>query len=149
MRLMTRRGGYLITHDASMVDLDLTWRFLRRSYWSPNIPRDVVAGAISGSLVAGLYDERSFGQAGFARAVTDGATFAWIADVFVVEAHRGRGLGSWLVKTLLSHPDLQGLRTIALATADAHDFYRRLGFETIDATIFMSIRRSPEELYGT
>lgn len=143
----TRRNGYLISDDPSLVDLDLTWGFLRTSYWSPNIPREMVARAISGSLVTGLYEEQSGAQAGFARAVTDRATFAWIADVFVVEPHRGRGLGAWLVETLLAHPDLQGLRSIVLATADAHGLYRRFGFEAIDAATFMSIRRSPEGLY--
>lgn len=142
-----RRDGYLISDDPGRLDLDATWGYLRTSYWARNIPRETVARSIEGSLVAGLYEEGGR-QVGFARAVTDRATFAWIGDVFVVEAHRGRGLGVWLVETLLAHPDLAGLRLLVLATADAHGLYRRFGFEPIDAETFMSLRRSLDEIYG-
>lgn len=143
-----RRDGYLISDDAERIDLDVTWGYLRTSYWARNIPRETVARSIEGSLVAGLY-EAGGAQVGFARAVTDRATFAWIGDVFVLEEHRGSGLGTWLVETLLAHPDLEGLRSIVLATADAHGLYRRFGFERIDAETFMSLRRSPDDVYGT
>jgi GNAT superfamily N-acetyltransferase len=83
-----------------------------------------------------------------ARAVTDRATFAWIGDVFVLSEHRGRGLGVWLMEWLLAHPDLNDLRSIILATADAHGLYRRFGFERIDAQTFMARRRPPDEVYG-
>jgi GNAT superfamily N-acetyltransferase len=134
-----RRDGYELSDDPARIDLDVTWGFLSTSYWSPGVPREVVARAIAGSLCLGLYAPDGE-QAGFARAVTDEATFAWIADVFVLDPHRGRGLGVWLVETLLSHPRLQGLRVTILATADAHGLYRRFGFEPIDAARFMSLR---------
>jgi GNAT superfamily N-acetyltransferase len=141
------RDGYVLSDDPARVDVDLTWRFLRDAYWSCGIPRDVVAGAVARSLPLGLYapDGR---QAGFARAVTDSATFAWIGDVFVLEEHRGRGLGKWMVESLLSHPELEGLRLIVLATDDAHELYRRFGFEAIDAERFMTKRAALDELYG-
>jgi GNAT superfamily N-acetyltransferase len=142
-----RRDGYRISHDPARVDVDLVWGFLRESYWARNIPRETVKRSIEGSLVAGLYEEGG-AQAGFARAVTDRATFAWIGDVFVLGGHRGRGLGEWLVETLLAHPDLDGLRVVLLATADAHGLYRRFGFERIDADTFMSLRRPLDEIYG-
>ncbi len=146
------RDGYSISHDASKVDVDLVWEFLRESYWARGIPRETVARSVAGSLVAGLYreggDDGEDGQVGFARAVTDRATFAWIGDVFVLPEHRGRGLGAWLVEELLAHPDLEGLRLVVLATADAHGLYGRFGFERIDAETFMSLRRPLDEIYG-
>jgi GNAT superfamily N-acetyltransferase len=140
------RDGYLISDDRGRVDVDLTWGFLRRAYWSPDVPRDVVARSIEHSLVLGIYDSGA-AQVGFARAVTDRAAFAWIADVFVLEGHRGRGLGRWLVETLLAHPDLQGLRVIMLATADAHTLYAPYGFAEVEPGRLLELRRSPDELY--
>ena len=125
--MIARRDGYELSDEKGRIDLEATWRFLRTAYWSPNVPREVVERAIAGSLCLGLYDAGGE-QAGFARAVTDEATFAWIADVFVLEPHRGRGLGVWLVETLLAHTRLEGLRLIVLATDDAHALYRRFGF---------------------
>ena len=101
-----------------------------------------MARSIAGSLCLGLYAPGGE-QAGFARAVSDWATFAWIADVFVLEPHRGRGLGVWMVESLLSHPRLQDLRLTILATADAHGLYERFGFEPIDGARFMTRRRGP------
>jgi GNAT superfamily N-acetyltransferase len=91
------------------------------------VPRAVVERSFAGSLCFGLYDPGG-GQAGFARAVTDRATFAWIADVFVLPEHRGRGLAGWLMRTVVEHPDLRGLRRTVLATRDAHRLYAGLGF---------------------
>jgi GNAT superfamily N-acetyltransferase len=145
---MSERDGYTVDDDPGRVDLDAVHDFLRTAYWSPNVPREVVAKAIEGSLVLGLYaaDGR---QVGFARAVTDRATFAWIADVYVLESERGRGLGRFLVESLLAHPDLQGLRRLMLATADAHDLYRSYGFtELADPSRYLVTQRRPEELYG-
>jgi GNAT superfamily N-acetyltransferase len=141
------RDGYVISDDRDRVDLDLTWRFLRTAYWSPNVPRDVVARSIDNSLCLGVYEDGGR-QVGFARVVTDRAAFAWIADVFIVEAHRGRGLGKWLIETVLAHPDLRGLRLTLLATADAHDLYRRFGFTEIDPSRMLELRPDPAELYG-
>lgn len=141
------RDGYRLCDDRERLDLEMIWAYLRTTYWSPNIPRVVVERAICGSLCLGLYDTGG-AQAGFARAVTDGATYAWVADVFVLEAHRGRGLGIWLVESLLAHPDLQGLRSIVLATRDAHGLYERLGFER-EGGVSMARRSTAEQLYGS
>lgn len=146
--MIARRDGYELSDDPRRIDLDLVWGFLRESYWSPEVPRDVVEQAVAHSLCAGLYAPDG-AQVGFARAVTDEATFAWIADVFVLEGHRGNGLGPWMVSTLLAEPRLQRLRLIVLATADAHELYGRFGFEPADSGWFMELRRPPELLYGS
>jgi GNAT superfamily N-acetyltransferase len=125
-----RRGAYVVSTDPTRLDLAAVHRYLARSYWSPGIPEDVVRRAAAHSLTCGLYHDTAHGaeQVGYARAVTDRATFAYLADVYVLEAHRGRGLGAWLVGTLLSHAALQGLRRTALMTRDAHRLYARFGF---------------------
>jgi GNAT superfamily N-acetyltransferase len=123
-------NGYEISTDPARLDLDVIHGYLCEAYWSPGVARDVVERSIARSLCFGLYAPGG-AQAGFARAVTDGATFAWIADVFVLDPHRGRGLGVWLMETLLAHPDLQGLRRTVLATKDAHLLYERFGFEPL------------------
>jgi GNAT superfamily N-acetyltransferase len=143
----SERDGYLISDDPGRVDLDVTWGFLRTAYWSENVPRDVVERAIANSLPVGLYDPAG-AQVGFARVVTDRAAFAWIADVFVLEDHRGKGLGRWLVETVLAHPDLEGLRVVMLATADAHSLYEGYGFRTVDPGRYLELRRDTAELYG-
>ena len=148
MTVLAERDGYSLDDDPGRVDLDAVRDFLRTAYWSKNVPREVVAKAVEGSLVVGLYaaDGR---QVGFARAVTDRATFAWIADVYVLESERGRGLGRFLVESLLAHPDLQGLRRVMLATADAHGLYRSYGFTDLaDPSRYLVAQRKPEELYG-
>jgi GNAT superfamily N-acetyltransferase len=124
-------NGYEISTDRERLDVDYIHAFLTTSYWSPDIPRETVAKAIAGSLCFGLYDPEG-APAGFARVVTDRATFAYLADVFVDDRHRGRGLGVWLVETVLAHPDLQGLRRWMLATADAHALYARFGFAALE-----------------
>jgi GNAT superfamily N-acetyltransferase len=136
---MTRgwqRDGYLISTDASMLDLEVVHGYLSRSYWAAGVPEDVVRRSIENSLCFGVY--RGEEQAGFARVVTDRATFAYLADVFVLDEHRGQGIGKWLLEVILSHPDLQGLRRWMLATRDAHDLYRRYAFtELARPGIFM------------
>jgi GNAT superfamily N-acetyltransferase len=135
-------NGYEISTDPALLDLDVVHGYLREAYWSPGVARDVVERSIARSLSFGLYAPDG-AQAGFARAVTDGATFAWIADVFVLEPHRGRGLGVWLMQTVLAHPDLQGPRRIVLATKDAHGLYERLGFTPLPTPErWMSVLRS-------
>jgi GNAT superfamily N-acetyltransferase len=121
-----RRDEYAISTDPSRLDRRAIREFLASSYWSPEIPQDVVDRAIEGSLSFGLYEGKK--QIGFARAVTDRATFAYVADVYVLEEHRGRGLARWLMETVLAHPDLQGLRRWMLITRDAHALYRGVGF---------------------
>ncbi len=121
-----RRGGYAVSTDPARLDLDVIHAFLVTSYWSPGIPRATVERAIAGSLNFGLYAGDA--QIGFARVVTDRATFAYLADVFVLPAHRGSGLGVWLVECVLAHPALAGLRRFTLATRTAHALYARFGF---------------------
>jgi GNAT superfamily N-acetyltransferase len=125
-----RRGDYSVSTNPAQLDHEMIHRFLEASYWAHGIPREVVDRSIAGSLPFGLYREHERGQEqiGFARVITDGATFAWIADVFVVGSRRGEGLGVWLMECIVSHPDLQGLRRWMLATRDAHDLYRKVGF---------------------
>jgi N-acetylglutamate synthase-like GNAT family acetyltransferase len=124
-------AGYEISTDRGLLDRALIHRFLRDdSYWARGIPREVLDRAIDNSLCFGLYAPDG-AQAGFARAVTDRAAIAYLADVFVVEAKRGRGLGKWLIETVLAHPDLQGLRRFFLGTVDAHALYARYGFRPL------------------
>jgi len=134
-----RRGGYLISTDPDRLDLELVHRFLSEdAYWSLGVPRQAVQRSIEHSLNFGVYHGDD--QVGFARVVTDYATFAWVADVFVVEAHRGRGLGKWLMETVVSHPELASLRRWLLATVDAHTLYEPLGFRPVaDHPRFMVI----------
>lgn len=130
MTVERHRDGYLISTDKSRLDLSAIHHFLsQEAYWSKNIPFDVVKKAVENSLCFGVYHGEE--QVGFARVISDLATFAYIADVFIVESHRGRGLSKWLVESILAHPDLQGLRTWLLATRDAHELYRRFGFQNL------------------
>jgi GNAT superfamily N-acetyltransferase len=144
-RMEWRRNGYLISTDPGRLDREAIWGFLRTAYWSPNVPRAVVERSIENSLAFGLYAPDS-DQAGFARAITDRATFAWIADLFVFEQHRGKGLGVWLVETVLSHPHVQPVRKVTLATADAHGLYERFGFAPADPERLMQRSGPPLEL---
>ena len=120
------RGEYLISTDRRRLDVGVIHGYLARSYWSPGIPRSIVERAVSNSLCFGLY--RGTEQVGFARVVTDKATFAYLADVFVLEPHRGKGLSKWLMEFIKAHEDLQGLRRFLLATKDAHGLYKQFGF---------------------
>lgn len=121
-----RRGPYLVSTDPARLDLDAIHAALTRSYWAEGIPRHLVARSLAGSLAFGLY--RDARQVGLARVITDRATFAYLCDVFVLEAERGQGLGRWLMEVVMAHPDLQGLRRFTLVTRDAHALYAELGF---------------------
>lgn len=121
-----RRGEFAISTDRTRLDTKLIHEFLsERAYWAIGRPLPVVQKSIENSLCYGIYDGQR--QAGFARVVTDYATFAWLCDVFVLEQYRGRGLGKWLVECVVSHPDLKGLRLFILATRTAHELYREYG----------------------
>ncbi|HEX9413928.1 MAG TPA: GNAT family N-acetyltransferase [Ktedonobacterales bacterium] len=124
-----RRGDYLITTDRSRLDLEVIHGFLTASYWAAGIPREMVARSIERSLAFGLFAGEQ--QIGFARVVTDYTTFAYVCDVFVVESFRGQGLGRWLMRVVVAHPSLQGLRRWSLATRDAHALYRSVGFTAV------------------
>ena len=115
--------------DKARIDVARVHAWLASSYWSPGIAREVVERAIAGSHCLGAY--RDGQQVGFARAITDHATFAWIADVWVDEAERGKGLGRRMVRWFIEHPRFGGIRRIALTTADAHGVYAALGFRSL------------------
>ncbi len=124
-----RQGAYGVSTDPSRLDLDVIHGYLARSYWAEDVPRAVVARSLEHSLNFGLYEwER---QIGFARVISDRATFAYLADVFVLESRRGRGLGVLLMEAVLTHPDLQGLRRFGLVTRDAHRLYEKFGFRPL------------------
>src|SRR6185295_7971906 len=121
------RGDYSISTDRSRLDVELIHDFIsNQSYWGQGRTLEVVQRALDNSLNFGLYNNTK--QVGFARVVTDYATFAWIADVFILPEHRGRGLSKWLMELMLAHPRLQGFRRWVLATKDAHSVYERFGF---------------------
>ena len=123
------RGEYVISTDRSRIDVAAVHAFLSQTYWSPGIPEDVVRRGIAGAICFGIY--RGSEQVGFARVITDQATYAYLSDVYVLESHRGRGLSKWLMEVIMSHPSLQGLRRFALSTRDAHGLYRQFGFEPV------------------
>jgi GNAT superfamily N-acetyltransferase len=121
-----KRERYTISTERRRLDVDAIHGFLVRSYWAEGVPRPVVARSIEHSLCFGLYEDER--QIGFARVVTDRAVVAFLSDVFVLEPWRGRGLGKWLVETIVATPELAGLRRWMLVTNDAHGLYRRVGF---------------------
>jgi GNAT superfamily N-acetyltransferase len=129
--LEAHRDSLLISTDPARLDLDAICDFLSRAYWAQGRPRERIELSLQNSLVFGVYDGER--QIGLARVVTDYATFAWVCDVFVDEQYRGRGIGKWLMATLVSHPDLQGLRRFLLATRDAHGLYAQFGFAGLSA----------------
>lgn len=123
------RDAYTVSTDRSRLDVELIHRFLAREFWdTEGIPRDVVERAIQHSLCFGVYDGER--QVGFARVVTDRATFAFVCDDFVVESHRGRGLATWLMRCIREHPDLQGLHRTLVVTHDAR-LYLKVGFRPL------------------
>ncbi len=131
------KNNYLISTDKSKIDIDYVHGFLSQSYWSPGVPIQVVKKAMKGSLCFGIYDTDkqtlpAGRQVGYARMITDKATFAYMADVFIDENYRGKGLGKWLIEMILAHPDVKGLRRILLATKDAHKLYEQCGFTSIN-----------------
>ena len=127
--LVWQRGEYTITTDQDSLDVRAIHAFLTRSYWSPGVPLAVVQRAISNSICFGLLHAEA--QVGFARVVTDKASFAYLADVYVLEGHRGKGLATWLIGIIQAHEALQGLRRFMLATRDAHGLYRQFGFKEL------------------
>lgn len=133
---------YLISTDRSKIDVDAVHHFLTRSYWAEGIAKDVVERSINNSLCFGLYHRERL--AGFARVVSDYATFAYLADVFIIPEERGRGLSKWLIKVIIEHPQLQGLRRFTLATRDAHDLYTKFGFNLLDKPERWMHRNDPD-----
>jgi len=137
---MERTSEYDTSADKRRLDVATIHEYLTQSYWSPGVPRAIVERAIEGSLCFGVFREGK--QVGFARVVTDKATFAYLADVFILEPHRGKGLSKRLMEFIFAHPDLQGLRRFMLATKDAHSLYRQFGFTDLsDPARFMERHR--------
>ena len=136
----TTDSEYEISADKQRLDIATIHEYLEQSYWSPGVPRAVVERAIEGSLCFGIFHQSK--QVGFARVVTDKATFAYLADVFILETHRGKGLSKRLMGFLFAHPDLQGLRRFMLATKEAHGLYKQFGFtELANPAHFMELHR--------
>ena len=159
-----RRDGFLVSTDPALIDYPLTTAVLEATYWATGIPEHVVRQSVEGSLAFGMYgagieaatgpatgparDATGTGDAaaggltqiGFARVVTDRAVFAWIGDVFVVDSHQGRGLGLWLMRCVMAHPELQGMRRWMLASTTARGLYAKLGFSQLaKPELFMEI----------
>jgi N-acetylglutamate synthase-like GNAT family acetyltransferase len=122
--------GFIISTDKKLLDIELIYNYLNNdSYWAKGIQRERLEKAIQNSICFGVYSNAAF--AGFARVITDKATFAYLCDVFILPGYRKKGLSKWLMQTIVNHPDLQGLRRWSLATADAHGLYAQFGFSQI------------------
>ncbi len=131
MQIITeQKGDFIITTDKSKLDLKAIHNFLaNESYWSQDIPFEVVKAAVDNSLNFGLFYKDK--QIGYARVVTDNTTIAYLGDVFVLKEFRGQGFSKWLIEKVMTHPDLQGLRRWILLTQDAHELYKKYGWTSI------------------
>jgi GNAT superfamily N-acetyltransferase len=123
-------NNYLFSTDRSKLQLDVIHNYLsKESYWAQNMPLDLIKESIAGSICFGIYIDNK--QIAYARVITDNATFAYLADVFVLEEHRGKGLSKELMRFILDHPSLKKLRRFMLATRDAHGLYKQFGFNAL------------------
>lgn len=137
-----RRDDLLLSTDRTRIDQRAVLEMLHGSHWGGAVTADILARSIENSLCVGVYDGGR--QLGFARAVTDLATFAYLTDVIVADDARGGGIGSWMIEAILAHPDMQGLRRVSLLTRDAQRLYERFGFSTRMATsTYMELRPAP------
>ncbi len=137
------RDGFSISTDKSRLDVDAIHAYLaNESYWSPGIPRAAIERGIRNSLCFGLYSEKS--QVGFARVISDLSSFAYLLDVFILEAYRHRGLGKWLIECVLDYPELKYVRGWMLSTWDAHGLYSRYGFTALSHPEYVMTRRNPD-----
>jgi GNAT superfamily N-acetyltransferase len=123
--------GYVLSEDLERFDLDAVHAELTRSYWAAGVSRATVERSVRGSVAAVALLDAAGATVGFCRAVGDGATFAYVADVYVLREHRGRGLATWMLRSLMAHPNVAGVRRAMLATRDAHPLYARLGFAPV------------------
>ena len=131
MLFTAENDDFIISTDNQKLDINFIHQYLsQEAYWCKNIPLEIVKRSIENSLCFGMYHHEK--QIGFARAITDKATFAYLADVFIINNYRGRGLSKWLMHTIMSAPDLQGLRSLLLGTLDAHGLYAQFGFKTLE-----------------
>ncbi|WP_413692536.1 GNAT family N-acetyltransferase [Psychromonas sp. KJ10-2] len=134
-------AGYKISSDPKQMDLSVIHGYLAGSYWAKGVPLSTMQTAINNSFCFGVFTEAGQ-QVAFARMITDYATSAYLADVFVLPEHRGKGLSKWLVQTIIDHPQLQGLRRMLLVTSDAHNLYRKFGFSALASPeLFMELHR--------
>ena len=124
-------GEFLLSSDPEKLNLDIIHGYLsKHSYWAHNIPLNVVKKSLNNSLCFGLYHKKK--QIGLVRVITDKATFAYMADTFVIDEYQGKGLGNWMIETVMKSSELQGLRNWQLSTRDAHEFYRKFGFQSLE-----------------
>lgn len=123
------KNNFSVSTNPDLLEIEVIHSFLVQAYWSRGIPKELVSKSIANSFCFGLYDQGK--QIGLARVITDFATHAEICDVFVFEPYRGQGLGGWMMECVVSCPALQGLRTLSLGTADAHQFYKKVGFDIV------------------
>ena len=131
LHYVVTKGSYSISTNSSLLNIEVVYNYLsKESYWATNIPREIVETSIKNSLCFGLYQNGI--QIGFARLITDKATFAYLADVFILEEHRGQGLSKWLMEVIQAHPELQSLRRWMLGTRDAHGLYEQFGWTVMD-----------------
>ncbi|HWS17809.1 MAG TPA: GNAT family N-acetyltransferase [Candidatus Elarobacter sp.] len=141
MHHLWSHSDYEISTDPTRVDIRMVYEFLTNAYWAKEIPVETVRRSIENSICFGVYHGRQ--QVGFARIISDRATFAYLADVFILPAYRGRGLSRWLMECIVGHPDLQGLRRWMLVTQDAHGLYAKFGFTAIkNSEPWMEIHRA-------
>jgi hypothetical protein len=142
--------GYQITTDPNKIDTEKLHHYLsKEAYWSKGISKELVLNSLKYSLNFSILSP-NFEFIGFARVVTDYSTFGWLADVFVNENHRRKGLGKWLIKTILEHPDLQTLRNFLLFTIDAHGLYQKYGWNYLENPEILLAKKKPvEEIYKT
>lgn len=125
-----KQNNYLVSTDKSKLNIDFIHGYLCRSYWAEDIPKEIVIKSIENSLCFGVYNNNQ--QVGFARVISDYTTFAYLADVFIIEAERRKGLSKWLMECILKHEELQGLRNFSLLTRDAHKLYEKFGFKALE-----------------
>jgi len=124
-------GKFMASTDPGKLDIEAIHAFLStESYWAKGIPKEIMIRAIENSLCFGVYENSR--QIGFARIITDHATYAYLCDVYIIETHRGKGLAKWLMSMIMVHPSIQGLRRITLVTRDAHGLYRQFGFTALN-----------------
>jgi GNAT superfamily N-acetyltransferase len=136
MTTTVHHGNFEISTDFTRMDAAAIHQFLTRSYWAEGIQESVVRRSIANSLCFGIFSSER--QIGFARVVSDRATFSYLADVFIIDEFRGKGLAKWMMEVIVTHPELQGLRLWMLATRDAHELYRKYGFKELTSpTRFM------------
>jgi GNAT superfamily N-acetyltransferase len=136
------KADYSISTDRACLQIQVIHDFLKESYWAKDIPIEIVRRSIANSLCFGVYKKEQ--QIGFARIISDYATFAYLADVFILESFRGEGLSKWLMEMIVTHPQLQGLRRWMLATRDAHELYRKYGFENVRSPNSLMERLFPD-----